>query len=172
MPLPKIKTGGNPDPRGTNADSQTGTKTDALDFGPRAGEAPKTGPLIATNLRDDAIAGLSDSLKATRRFWDKASSAFVEEPDFATRLRAIELVLAYAEGRPVERKVSLTGDFKDYNSKLEKLLATPEGLRVAIAAGLVEPLEKPVKTGRGTGSVSLRQSQQAEVDSQVADNQV
>ncbi len=95
----------------------------------------------------------------------------VESPDHATRAKCAELLLAYKVGRPVERKVTITGDFKDYNSKLEKLLATPEGLRVAIAAGLVEPLEKPAKTGRGTGSVSVRQSQQAEGDSQVSDNQ-
>ena len=111
-------------------------------------------PLIPPSLRDAAVEELHATMKATRRYWDKASGAFVEEPDYATRQRAIELVLAYAEGRPVERKVNLTGDFSTYSEKLERMIATPEGLRLAIAAGLVDDPRKSLKTERGTVKIA------------------
>ena len=114
----------------------------------RARATPPAGqkPLIAPDLRDDAIAALREGLKATRRFWDKASGMFQEEPDYAARTRAAELVLAYAEGRPIERQVKLSGDFSSYSDKLAKLVATPSGLKQAIALGLVEKPQKDAST--------------------------
>ena len=94
--------------------------------------------MISPELKAEALATLADGLRATKRFWEKESASFVAEPDYATRTRNVELILAYAEGRPVERAVKLTGDFTSYSEKLARLCATPEGLRTAQALDLVE----------------------------------
>ncbi len=93
--------------------------------------------LIRPELREKALAALEEGLVATKRFYDKEAGGWVAEPDYQTRVRAAELVLAYAEGRPVERKVELKGSFAGYDEKLEKLCATPVGLAAAIKLGLV-----------------------------------
>lgn len=121
---------------------------------PRAG-AHDLKPMISAELKDEAIDGLRDGLRATRRYWDKGSEEWVVEPDYATRTRNIELILAYAEGRPVERTVKLTADFSTFSDKLAKLVSTPEGLRTAIALELVENPKKPTDPGRGTREKAL-----------------
>ena len=172
MSLPKMN------PENQNDVPQTGTKTDAAD--PTAARphdvSPGQSPLndsgiIPPGVRGKWIARLVECLDATRFVWDRPSGQFREEPDTVTRLKAVELAAAYDIGRPVERKVNLVGNFQNYDSKLEKLLATPEGMRVAIAAGLVEPLEKPAKTGRGTRQFSSSVSTGESAKSQVPENQ-
>ena len=172
MSLPKMN------PENQNDVPQTGTKTDAAD--PTAARphdvTPGQSPLndsgiIPPGVRGKWIARLVECLDATRFVWDRPSGQFREEPDTVTRLKAVELAAAYDIGRPVERKVNLVGNFQNYDSKLEKLLATPEGMRVAIAAGLVEPLEKPAKTGRGTRQFSSSVSTGESAKSQVPENQ-
>lgn len=98
---------------------------------------PETGKLISPELRAKALAALEEGLSATKRFWDRENEKWIVEPDYPTRSRNAELVIAYSDGKPVERKVQLTGDFKDWNSKMEDALASPEGIRVALAANLI-----------------------------------
>ena len=129
MSLPKIQTQSDP------TVPQTGTKTEPAD--PQNPASALT-PSLPPAMRSRAVTALDRALDATRPKWDTAAKTFVEEQDFGTQLKAAELILAYTDGRPVERQVKLTGDFQNYDSKLEKLLASPEGMRVAIAAGLVE----------------------------------
>jgi hypothetical protein len=105
--------------------------------GEPAQATPADSGLIPADLKAKAIQALYAGLTATRRYWDKDQKAFVEEPDYGTRVKTAELVLAYAEGRPVERQVRLTGGFKEYNEKLEQLCSTPEGLAIAVKLGLV-----------------------------------
>ena len=132
---------------------RVGSKTEAIQSsGSRVTPPPCL--LIPPALRDSALAALAEGLTATKTQWDTKEKGLRTDPDHSTRVKSAELILAYAEGRPVERKVNLTGDFNNYDSKLEKLLASPEGMRVAIAAGLVEPLEKPAKARRGTPPIS------------------
>ncbi len=93
--------------------------------------------LIKPELQQKALAALEEGMAATKRYFNKEDGGWVAEPDYATRVRSAELVLAYAVGRPVERKVELKGSFTGYDEKLEKLCATPEGLAAAIKLGLV-----------------------------------
>ena len=140
-------------PRNGGNIPQVGSKTGAIQSsGSRV--TPPSGLLISSALRDNALTALAEGLTATKTQWDTKEKGLRTDPDHSTRVKSAELILAYAEGRPVERKVNLTGDFNNYDSKLEKLLASPEGMRVAIAAGLVEPLEKPAKARRGTPPIS------------------
>ena len=41
-------------------------------------------------------------------------------PDHKTRLAAVTLELAYTEGRPIERQISVSGDVDDFAAMLEK----------------------------------------------------
>ena len=101
-------------------------------------QAEPTGALaIPADMQAEALAALARALNAQKRFWSKGGSEWIVEPDYAAQLKAAELTLAYAVGRPVERRVELTGSFEAYDEKLEKLCSTPEGLKLATAAGLV-----------------------------------
>ena len=128
-------------------DPKPETKTAAPgNFASAPQPSPSGSALIPPDLRAGAIDALRDGLKATRRYWSKEQKDFVEEPDYGVRVKTAELVLAYAEGRPVERQVRLSGDFKGFNEKLEQLCATPEGLAMAVKLGLVaEETRKPEK---------------------------
>ena len=127
-------------------------------------------PMVSPRMRAKAIATLADSMNATRRFWDKQTQQWIEEPDWTVRHKSAELVLAYTDGRPVEMKVELTGGFEGYDAKLAKLCSTPEGLKLAVQAGLVgdaipkikklnkamktKDLQRPEKTGNDQKPVS------------------
>ncbi len=102
----------------------------------RTHDAPQQ-MLIRPELREKALQALEDGLAATKRFFNKEAGGWIAEPDYQTRVKSAELVLAYDVGRPVERKVELKGSFTGYDEKLEKLCATPEGLAAAIKLGLV-----------------------------------
>lgn len=94
-------------------------------------------PTVSPTMRERAIETLAAGMDATRRYWDKEGQKWIEEPDWSVRYKSAELVLAYADGRPVEMKVELTGGFEGYDQKLAKLCSTPEGLKLAVQAGLI-----------------------------------
>lgn len=94
-------------------------------------------PAVSDAMRAKSIQTLAAAMDATRRYWDKDGQKWIEEPDWATRTKSAELVLAYADGRPVEMKIELTGGFEGFDQKLAKLCSTPEGLKLAAQAGLV-----------------------------------
>lgn len=97
----------------------------------------KPEPEISARLAAKAVAELDKQLEATRRV-AAGVGEWEDVPDYPTRQKAIELVLAYRLGRPIERQVKLTGGFQSHNDKVAALCATPEGLRMAIAVGLVQ----------------------------------
>lgn len=136
----------------------TETISPGPDFAPERAQASPSGrdSIIPADLRAKAIQALRDGLDATRRYWCKESKSFVAEPDYGVRVKTAELVLAYDVGRPVERQVKLTGDFTDYNDKLVKMCATPEGLKMAIACGFVIPeVLKSAKASEVADSVEV-----------------
>lgn len=102
-------------------------------------EAPEPGQVIPKWLSDKALLELEAQLTATKWVPGKegSSGAWEQVPDFPVRQRAIELCFAYRHGKPVERQIKLTGNAGSYDDRLERLIATPEGLKVAIAAGLI-----------------------------------
>jgi len=56
---------------------------------------------------------LREAKAATHHVFDPATKQLIEVPDHKTRLAAITLELAYTEGRPIERQMSLSGNFED-----------------------------------------------------------
>jgi hypothetical protein len=71
--------------------------------------------------RDQAanVRVLREAKSATHRVFDPATKQLIEVPDHKTRLAAITLELAYSEGRPVERQVSINADAQDFEQVLE-----------------------------------------------------
>jgi hypothetical protein len=49
----------------------------------------------------------------------------VHVPDHKTRLAAVALDLAYSEGKPVEKSITVSGDFEDLQSLLEAMKQSP-----------------------------------------------
>jgi hypothetical protein len=68
---------------------------------------------------------LAPSKGCTHRVFDPATKQLIEVPDHKTRLAAVTLELAYSEGRPVERQMSLTGKFEDLATLQDKLKNSP-----------------------------------------------
>ena len=68
---------------------------------------------------------LRKAKRATHRIFDPAAKQLVEVPDHKTRLAAITLELAYAEGRPVERQVQVRGEFEDLEALRQRLQSLP-----------------------------------------------
>lgn len=155
MPLPKL----NPDSVERNIGESRNEENGTTRF-PRASATPPGVLLIPAELRAKALEAIEGALTAQRRYWDKDTKAFVEEEDHPTRLRAAELALAYDVGRPVERQVKLTGDVSTYDDKLERLLASPEGLALAIRLGLID--EKPLKSAKAKGKAGKTEASEDE----------
>lgn len=106
-----------------------------------AGTRAREGQLIADSAKLAAVEALVEALGATRRYWDKDAKAWTIEPDYATRIRASELILAYAEGRPVERRLEVRANAETWEAQKSRQLKSPEGIRFLLAAGAVSRKE-------------------------------
>jgi hypothetical protein len=71
---------------------------------------------------------LREAKAATHRIYDPATKQLIEVPDHKTRLAAVTLELAYTEGRPIERQISVSGDVDDFAAMLEKARNSPAAL--------------------------------------------
>lgn len=76
---------------------------------------------------DYAIEVLKEQMKAETEFYDLTARKLIKRPDGKTRLAAVELFLAYKEGRPVERKI-IEHHNLDSMEDLEKKLASSPAL--------------------------------------------
>ena len=90
-------------------------------------------------LREKAILGLEDCLNATTQIKD-ADGNIKEYTDFRTILGAIQTILNYTDGRPVERREVITRKAVTLEDLQAKADGSPE-LRAAI-----EALLRPEKT--------------------------
>jgi hypothetical protein len=87
--------------------------------------------------RDQAasVRVLREAKAATHRVFDPATKQLIEVPDHKTRLAAITLELAYTEGRPIERQISMSGDSEDFAEMLERFKDSkylPESLQKTV----------------------------------------
>ena len=64
--------------------------------------------LTSQNLKHKAVDKLGECLQATHSSYDLRSSEIITTPDYQTRLAAVVTVLAYTDGRPVERRELIT----------------------------------------------------------------
>jgi hypothetical protein len=72
----------------------------------------KVGELVklleSNDLRNRAIDALGECLSAELKFWDLTKKAIVTYPDGKTRLAAAMGILAYTDGKPIERREIIT----------------------------------------------------------------
>jgi hypothetical protein len=133
--LPKLQ------PEGEPSVEQTGEvgKTGKTENGPRGRARLDSGELIPPKLKAKALAALDTCLDAVK--WRKEGAEWTKDPDYATIIRAAELTLAYAEGRPVERKFELRGSVETFEDRKAAMLESPEGIRTLRAIGVVSERE-------------------------------
>jgi hypothetical protein len=95
--------------------------------------------------RDQAasVRVLREAKAATHRVFDPATKQLIEVPDHKTRLAAVTLELAYTEGRPIERQMSLSGKFEDL-LELQERVAQSQAFKQ-----LTESSQKTVEKVKG-----------------------
>ena len=82
--------------------------------------------LKAKNLLTRAVEALERCLEATHSFYDIITEKVITFPDYKTRLAAVIIVLAYAEGKPVERREIVTRHFETLEELRARVKASPE----------------------------------------------
>jgi hypothetical protein len=108
--------------------------------------------LVAKNLDARAVEGLEQCLKATHGFYDIMAEEVITFPDFKTKLGAIQTILAYTVGKPVERCEVITKHHTSLEDLRDQAKASPE-LRRKIQELLDEKPVRPVPE-KGASSAS------------------
>ena len=85
---------------------------------------------------------IREAKRATHRVYSKEKKDLIEVPDHKTRLAATTLELAYDEGTPVKRSISITSDFRSADEIVQAIQSSPEAARALVAlSGLGLTLE-------------------------------
>lgn len=84
-----------------------------------------------------ALEELKGQVMATKRYWSAKKEDWIVEPDFPVRQRAIETVLNYDIGRPIERRVDLQVKAETLSDKMLLAKQSPEALRILLAARMI-----------------------------------
>lgn len=91
------------------------------------------------------FAAIEEALDAVRPVWNAGTQSFVDQPDYRTRLAAVELYLAHTVGLPVQRNENLNINASANGPKVERRPATPamlEALERKLARVRKEVAEK------------------------------
>ena len=97
--------------------------------------------LMDCNQVEQAVSAIEDGLSATRRFWSPITKSFIDEPDHKTRLDAAKTILAYHEGTPVQRVVTVTESFESLRDAIAAATHSEEAQRA------LRDLETPPQNG-------------------------
>jgi hypothetical protein len=73
-----------------------------------------------------------DGLTACKAIWNPQSKAFEETdiPDHKVRAECAEKIWHNVVGRPIERSLQVTGNYKELSQVLEELRQSPEAMRL------------------------------------------
>jgi hypothetical protein len=92
--------------------------------------------------REENARVIREAANATMRIYSKEKKDLVEVPDHKTRLAAATLRLAYDEGTPVKRSVTIASDFHSADEVVRAIQSSPEASRaLAALSGLGLTLE-------------------------------
>ena len=80
--------------------------------------------LLTEHDQQENLRVIRDAKKATHRIYDGEQKRLIEVPDHKTRLAAVALDLAYREGKPVEKSMTLHADAKDFPAMVDALTAS------------------------------------------------
>lgn len=109
--------------------------------------AARLADFITPQDREDNARVIREAKQATTRIYSKEKKDLIEVPDHKIRLAATTLELAYDEGTPVKRSVTITSDFRSAEDILEALRQSPEAVRAMRAlSGLGISLEADGQT--------------------------
>jgi hypothetical protein len=83
----------------------------------------------------------ADGLKATKTAWNQQSHQFEDTglPDHKIRAECAEKIWHNVVGRPIERSMQVTGNYKELSELVDELKQSPEAQRL-IAAGFFQSL--------------------------------
>jgi len=88
-------------------------------------KAASISELLTEDDQKENLRVIRQAKRATHRIYDGEQKRLIEVPDHKTRLAAVTLELAYTEGRPIERQISVSGDVDDFAAMLEKARQSP-----------------------------------------------
>jgi hypothetical protein len=104
--------------------------------------------LLTDQDRAASVRVLREAKAATHRVFDPATKQLIEVPDHKTRLAAVTLELAYSEGRPIERQMSLSGKFEDLAVLQERLMQSPTFRQIIYSQDTVQAKRDHAEIGR------------------------
>ena len=109
--------------------------------------AARLADFITPQDREDNARVIREAKQATTRIYSKEKKDLIEVPDHKIRLAATTLELAYDEGTPVKRSVTITSDFRSAEDILEVMRQSPEATRAIRAlSGLGIEIEADAET--------------------------
>ena len=89
--------------------------------------------LIRADHMETAVQTLEDSMRATRKFYNPISKTYEEEPDYKTRLDAAKTVIAYGDGMPVQRSITVSDSFESLRDALNAAAGQSDLARMALS---------------------------------------
>ena len=105
-------------------------------------KAARLADMISDDDRQRAKDVIREAMEAVTRVYDHKSKSLDIQPDHKTRLAAATLQLAYDEGTPIKRSVTISTEFRSAEDILEAMRRSPEASRAMRAlSGLGIPLE-------------------------------
>jgi hypothetical protein len=106
--------------------------------------------IISEELTEKSMQVLVDSLKATKRV-RSGRGEYSDVPDYSTRLKAAELLVAYAHGRPANTSRNLNLNV----SESRRGMSEADIIRQLASGGDVDSILEKLKRKSGNGSLSV-----------------
>ena len=79
-------------------------------------------------------------MRATKPIYEK-SRRVGEEPDWKERRENAALIIAYLEGKPIEKQIQARGDFDDLQALMEAVKQTPTGQELLAQESVADSLQ-------------------------------
>lgn len=102
--------------------------------------APATGEgeVVPDRLTDTAEGIWMQGFTATEGRWNASMQCHVDVPDIKSRLKTLELWLAYRHGLPIQRQVRLTQGHVDRHAEMLEMARTAHGRSMLLAIGAID----------------------------------
>ena len=117
--------------------------------------AAKLADFITPEDRAENARVIREAKNAVTRIYSKEKKDLIEVPDHKIRLAATTLELAYDEGTPLKRSISINADFKSAEDILDAMKRSPEAARAMRAISGVEVHSSPKELNTITESVKF-----------------
>jgi hypothetical protein len=92
-------------------------------------QAKRLVELLGPEHLEAAVKTWVDGLKAMKKVYDPSTKGWIEEPDWRERRENANMIVAYMEGKPIERQVQVTGNFEELGDLLNRIRESPVAMR-------------------------------------------